>query len=155
MDIDTRNRVIGAVLWVVIFGLGYLLFDSIYSPYQEVLEQRKEQQMVRDRMEAVRDALIAYQRANEEFPSDLDGLVEFLKTDSTMVAQRDSLFARPESIPFDIDRFTYTTRETGNRFEYSRNDTLRPQIYLLQDPDSDDRIGSMERTTLLNASNWD
>lgn len=155
MDIDTRNRVIGAVLWVVIFGLGYLLFDSIYSPYQQVLEQRKEQQMVRDRMESVRDALIAYQRANEQFPESLDGLVDFLKTDSTMIAQRDSLFAKPTTIPFDVDRFTYTTRETGNRFEYSRNDTLRPQIYLLQDPDSGDRIGSMERTTLLNASNWD
>lgn len=155
MDIENRNRIIGAVLWIVIVGLGYLLFQSIYGPYQEVLEQRKEQQMVRERMEAIRDALIAYQRVNDEFPEDLDGLVEFLRTDSTMVAQRDSLFGRPTNVPFDLDRFTYTTRATGSRFEYSRNDTLRPQIYLLEDPDSEDRIGSMQRTTLLNASNWD
>jgi type II secretory pathway pseudopilin PulG len=155
MDIDKRNRIIGLVLWVVIIGLGYLLFDSIYTPYQEVLEQRREQQMVRDRMEAIRDALIAYQRTNEQFPENLDQLVEFLRTDSLMVAQRDSLFAKPRSIPFDLDRFTYTTRVNAERFIYTRNDTLRPQIYLLRDPASDDRIGSMERTTLLNAANWD
>lgn len=155
MDIDKRNRVIGLFLWVVIIGLGYVLFDSIWSPYQEVLEQRREQQEVRDRMESLRNALIAYERANEEFPENLDQLIEFLQTDSLMVARRDSLFADGFTNGFDLDQFTYSPRPPGNRFEYARNDTLRPQIYLLTDPDTDDRIGSLERTTLLNASNWD
>lgn len=155
MDIENRNRVIGLFLWLVIIGLGYLLFDSIWSPYQEVLEQRRAQTEVRDRMESIRDALIAYNRANEQFPENLDQLEEFLRTDSLMVAQRDSLFAKGFSSGFDLDRFTYTPRASGSRFEYARNDTLRPQIYLLTDPDSEDRIGSLQRTTLLNASSWD
>lgn len=155
MDIEKRNKIIGVVLWVVIFGLGYLLFDSIYTPYQQIVEQRAETEQVRSRMEAVRDALIAYQRSNEGFPANLDELVNFLKTDSLMIANGDSLFRRPASIPYDPDRFTYTVRPSGNRFNYALNDTLRPQIYLLQDPDTDDRIGSLERTTLLNAANWD
>lgn len=155
MDIENRNRIIGLFLWVVIIGLGYLLFDSIWSPYQEVLEQRREQQDVRNRMEVIRDALIAYNRANEQFPENLDQLIEFLRTDSLMVAQRDSLFARGFTNGVDLDRFVYSPRATGARFEYARNDTLRPQIYLLTDPDSDDRIGSLQRTTMLNASNWD
>ena len=155
MDIDNRNKIIGLVLWVVIIGLAYVLFDSIYTPYQQVVEQRKETEQVRDRMEAIRDALIQYQRDNETFPANLDSLVSYLKTDSLMVARADSMYRRPAHIPFDADRFTFTIRESGSRFEYALNDTLRPQIYLLVDPDSDDKIGSLERTTMLNASNWD
>lgn len=155
MDLEKRNKIIGLFLWVVIIGLAYVLFDSIYSPYQEVVEQRKEQQHVRERMEAIRDALIAYQRKNERFPENLDQLVEYLKTDSLMVARGDSLFRRPAHLEYSPDRFTYTLRASGARFEYALNDTLRPQIYLLRDPDTDDRIGSLERTTLLNAANWD
>jgi hypothetical protein len=34
------------------------------------------------------------------------------------------------------------------------NDTIRPPLYLLKDPGSDDAIGSLERITLLNAPNW-
>ncbi|HAC16473.1 MAG TPA: hypothetical protein DCE78_11095 [Bacteroidetes bacterium] len=155
MDIDNRNKIIGLVLWVVIFGLAYVLFDSIYTPYQKIVEQREETELVRDRMEAIRDALIQYQRDNDSFPATLDSLVTYLKTDSLMIAKADSMFGRPANIPFDVDRFTYTIRASGSRFEYARNDTLRPQIYLLSDPDSDDKIGSLERTTMLNASNWD
>jgi hypothetical protein len=155
MKIEHRNQIIGAFLWIVIFGLVYVLFDSIYTPYQKVVEQRKEQAMVRDRMEAIRDALIAYQRSNEKFPATLDELVEYLKTDSLMVARGDSMFNRPRSLPYNADLFTFSTRPSGARFNYALNDTLRPNIYLLSDPDSDDRIGSLERTTLLNASSWD
>jgi type II secretory pathway pseudopilin PulG len=155
MNIDSRNKIIGVVLWVVIIGLAYVLFDTIYTPYQQVVEQREETELVRARMESIRDALIQYQRDNETFPADLDMLVNYLKTDSTMVAQGDSLFGRPAAFPYDPDRFTYTIRESGSRFGYALNDTLRPQIYLLTDPDSEDRIGSMERTTLLNAASWD
>jgi type II secretory pathway pseudopilin PulG len=155
MNIDNRNKIIGVVLWVVIFGLAYVLFDSIYTPYQQVVEQRQETELVRERMEAIRDALIQYQRDNQNFPSSLDELVNYLKTNPVMVARGDSLFNRPAGISYDPDRFTYTIRATGSRFEYALNDTLRPQIYLLNDPDSDDRIGSLERTTLLNAANWD
>lgn len=155
MDIEKRNKIIGLVLWVVIIGLAYLLFDSIYTPYQKIVEQRAETEQVRARMEAIRDALIAYQRSNEKFPEDLDELVAYLKTDSLMIADGASLFTRPANIAYDPDRFTYTVRASGSRFNYALNDTLRPQVYLLQDPDSDDRIGSIERTTLLNAANWD
>lgn len=155
MNIEKRNTIIGAFLWIVIFGLVYVLFDSIYTPYQKVVEQRKEQAMVRERLEAIRDALIAYQRSNEKFPATLDELVEFLKTDSLMVARGDSMFMRPRSLGYNPDRFTFSTRVSGTRFNYALNDTLRPNIYLLSDPDSEDRVGSLERTTLLNASSWD
>jgi hypothetical protein len=34
------------------------------------------------------------------------------------------------------------------------NDTIRPQLYLLVNPGTDDRIGDLQRTTLLNAPSW-
>ena len=152
MDIDKRNRVIGLFLWVVIIGLSYVLFDSIWTPYQEVLEQRREQQEVRDRMESLRDALIAYERENEEFPEDLDQLIEFLQTDSLMVARRDSLFADGFTNGFNLDQFTYSPRPPGNRFEYAPQRHPSPRRFICSRIlIRKDRIGSLERTTMLNA----
>ena len=73
-----------------------------------------------------------------------------------MVAQRDSLFKDdPESgYTFKLDSLLYSPRAPHKRFEYTLNDTSRPPIYLLKDPDSDDKIGSLEKATLLNAPSW-
>ncbi len=153
MDIDTRNRIISAVLAVVIIGLAWLLYDSITSPYEQVEQQREVTEQVRHRMTVVREALVQYQRREEGFPETLDDLVEWLKTNEEMVEHGDSLFAFRPPHEYDPDSVIYSPR-TGNRFEYARNDTIRPNIYLLEDPDTDDRIGSLERTNLLNATNW-
>ncbi len=153
MDIDTRNRLISGFLAVVIIGLAWLLYDSIVSPYQQVLDQREVTDQVRHRMTVVRDALVEHQRRNSAFPESLDDLVEWLKTDEDMATVGDSLFAFRPPATYDPDSIPYSPR-TGNRFVYALNDTLRPNIYLLEDPDSDDAIGSLERTTLLNATNW-
>ncbi len=153
MDIDTRNRIISGVLAVVIIVLAWLLYDSITSPYQKVEEQREVTEHVRHRLTVVRDALVEHQRRNNQFPETLDDLVEWLKTNETMVERGDSLFKFRPPYEYDPDALIYSPR-TGNRFNYTLNDTLRPNIYLLEDPDTDDAIGSLERTTLLNATNW-
>ena len=44
-------------------------------------------------------------------------------------------------------------RDTSIRFTYTRNDTIRP-LYLLEDPTTDDAVGSLSRTTMRNAPNW-
>ena len=63
----------------------------------------------------------------------------------------DSVFGdgfMPDSLPF--------SPRTGNPFEYAVNDTGRVVIYLLKDPDSDDRIGALTPDiTLLNAASWE
>lgn len=153
MDIDTRNRIISAVLGVVIIGLAWLLYDSITSPYEKVEQQREITQQTRHRMMVVRDALVEHQRRNSAFPQSLDDLVEWLKTNDDMVAMGDSLFAFRPPHRYNPDSIVISPR-TGNRFNYTLNDTLRPNIYLLEDPDTDDAIGSLDRTTLLNATNW-
>jgi hypothetical protein len=153
MDIDTRNRIISAVLAVVIIVLAWLLYDSITTPYKQIEQQREVTEHVRHRMTVVRDALVEHQRRKNHFPQTLDDLVEWLKTDETMVARGDTLFKFRPPYQFHPDSLLYSPR-TGNRFQYALNDTLRPNIYLLEDPDTDDAIGSLDRTTLLNATNW-
>lgn len=155
MDIELRNKILTIVLGLIIIALAYLLYDSLVTPYQEVRERQALTEKVRQRLLDAKDAMIQYQTRNETFPptdGGLDSLVNFLKTDSMMIVMGDSLFGRTMDV-YNPDSLVYSPR-TGNRFIYTLNDTLRPQIYLLEDPDTDDTIGSLERTTMRNAPNW-
>lgn len=152
MDVERRNQLLSLVLAVIIIALGYYLYRSIHDPYQEVIEQEQMTERVRERMTSIRDVLIQYESNRDNFPpteGGLDSVVAYVQTDSLMVAQADSIL---RGIP--ADSLIFSPRPPHNRFEYTLNDTLRPQIYLLEDPDSDDRIGSLERTTQLNAASW-
>lgn len=155
MNVEKRNKLLSIVLGIIIIALGYYLYRSIVDPYQEVIEREQMTKQVRERMSTVRDALVHYDRRKGNFPpteGGLDSLVNFLKTDSLMVAARDSLF---DNASFNPDSIIYSPRPPHPRFEYTLNDTLRPPIYLLEDPDSEDKIGSLEKTTLRNAASWE
>lgn len=159
MDLEKRNQLLSIVLGIIIIVLGYYLYHSIVDPYQEVIEREQMTERVRHQMGNVRDALVQYERTEGEFPpteGGLDTLVKFLKTDSTMVARGDSLF-QPLRLDatYNPDSLIYSVRPPHPKFEYTLNDTLRPQIYLLEDPATDDKIGSLTKTTDLNAGNWE
>jgi hypothetical protein len=155
MNVDLRNKIISLVLFVVILALAYLLYDSITTPYEKVKQQQAMTEAVRTRMSNVRTALNRFKSANEnKFPANLDSLMLFVKTDSATVALSDSLFKEMPPFVFNVDSLLYSPR-TGNRFYYALNDTIRPNIYLLKDPDSNDVIGDTLRTTSLNAASWE
>jgi hypothetical protein len=157
MDIDKRNQLLTILLGVIIIGMGYYLYTSIVGPYQAVLEEEEMVERERHRMEVARDGIVQYNRRRGNYPpteGGLDSLVAFLKQDSLMVANGGSLFEfRPPST-YDPDSVVYSPRPPHSKFEYTLNDTLRPQLYLLENPNSEDQIGSLERTTMLNAPNW-
>lgn len=157
MDLETRNKFITIALGIIIILLSYYLYRSIVDPYQEVLDEREMTERVRHRMSIVRDAMIQYRNVKGQFPpSDggLDTLVAFLKTHELMVERGAQLFEERWPSVYNPDSITYSPRPPHNRFLYESNDTLRPPIYLLEDPDSEDRIGSLRTTTMLNAPNW-
>lgn len=158
MNVEQRNRLISIVLAIIIIALGYYLYRSIVDPYQEVIEREQMTERVRERMTTVREALNLYKRRVDSFPpSDggLDTLVQYLKTDSLMSIQADSILAPEDPAEeFNADSLIYSPRPPHSKFEYSVNDTLRPPIYLLKDPDSEDKIGSLENTTELNEASW-
>lgn len=157
MNITTRNNIITVILAVIILFLAWYLYRSIVDPYQEVLEEQEMLERERHRMEVVRDVLVQYKNRRGEFPpteGGLDSLVAFLNTDSLMVERGDSLFTFRAPSTYSADSVTYSPRPPHTRFEYTFNDTIRPSLYLLENTGTGDRIGDLERTTLLNAPNW-
>lgn len=158
MNIDSRNNIISIVLGIAIIVLGYFLYHAIVDPYQKVIEHQKMTERVHQRMANVRDGLIRYKSKYDEFPptdGGLDSLVHFLKTDSLMIAMGDSLFKEKPPSTYNPDSIIYSPRPPHKKFEYALNDTLRPQIYVLRDPDTDDHIGDLHSTTQLNAASWE
>ena len=159
MTVDRRNQIITVVLGIIIVVLGWFLYESITEPYEVVEQRQRMSDRVHQNMEHIRDGLIRFNRRNEHFPpteGGLDSLIQFIKTDSVMVAERDSIFKDyPESgYVFNLDSLVYSPRPPHKRFEYTLNDTLKPPVYLLKDPDTESTIGSLEKTTLLNAPSW-
>jgi hypothetical protein len=145
------NLIIQVVLAVIIIGLGYFLYISITEPYKVIERQREVTEQTRDRMSNIRTALINHERREGRYPHTLDSLHAYVLEDSFMVAGRDSIFGPG----IQVDSLIYSPR-TGRMFEYSVNDTSNVRIYLLEDPDTDDRIGS-ERpdVTRINAASWE
>lgn len=157
MNIDTRNRVLSIVLGIVIIALTWLLYDSIITPYQEVVEREAMTEQVRARMNTIKDVLIQYELRKGKYPpaeGGLDSVVQFVQTDSLMMNSRESMLTHLGE-PYSLDELIYSPRDQ-QRFKYSVNDTIRPPLYLLEDPseDSDDAIGSLTRTTMRNAPSW-
>ncbi len=141
---------IQVLLGIAIIALGYWLYVSITAPWAAVEQERAITAETRGQMNKVRLALITHERALDKFPSTLDSLIIWVRTDSATVADWDSLYG------LNPDSMLYSPR-TGNRFLYTLNDTGRVAIYLLKDPDSGDQIGSTnsDDITTLNAASWE
>ena len=157
MDIDTRNKILSVVLGISIIALSWLLYDSIVTPYQEVKEREAETERVRTRMLTLKDALVQQDSRYGHFPpteGGLDSIVTYLSTDSLMVAMGDTLFRQAPPLEYSPETIIVTPRASGARFIYTHVDSTRPPLYLLEDPDTDDAIGSLSRTTMRNAPNW-
>lgn len=156
MNIDTRNKILSVVLGLIIIALSYWLYDSIVTPYQVVEARKAETEGVRNRMLSLKDALVQYEARYGHFPpteGGLDSVVAYLSTDSMMVAMGDSIFSQIPPLTYSPESIILAPR-SGVRFSYTHNDTIRPPLYLLEDPDTDDAIGSLSRTTMRNAPNW-
>tara|TARA_R110000868_G_scaffold259361_6_gene517357 strand:+ start:4020 stop:4553 length:534 start_codon:yes stop_codon:yes gene_type:complete len=156
MNIDTRNKIISVVLSLIIVALSWWLYDSIVTPYKVVEARKAETAAVRNRLLTLKDALVQYEAKYGHFPptdGGLDSVVTYLSTDTLMIAMGDSLFSQLAPLTYSPESMIVTPR-SGTRFSYTHNDTIRPPLYLLEDPDTDDAIGSLSRTTMRNAPNW-
>lgn len=142
---------IQAGLAVVILVLAYFLFDAITSPWAAIEREQALTNRTRTRMDNVRVALRRFEEENQRFPKSIDSLAMFVRSDSILASNPDSIFGSS----FNPDSFLYSPR-SGRMFEYSLNDTSRVKIYLLKDPDSDDHIGSaLPDITQLHAASWE
>ena len=157
MNIDVQNKILSAVLGITIILLSWLLYDSIVTPYKVVEEQKAETERVRTRMLTLKDVIVNYEARYGHFPptdGGLDSVVTYLSTDSLMISMGDSLFRQMLPLQYSPESMVVSPRDTSLRFLYTRNDTIRPPLYLLEDPMTDDAVGSLSRTTMRNAPNW-
>ncbi len=162
MAILANNAVrtaVQVVLAIVIVVLGFLLYRSIRGPqelYERDLTLTRE---TRERMGFIRDAMRNYEFRYDRYPRSLDSLVTVLRTDPFFSAKRDSIFGLQDGRTLDLDSVIYSPR-TGERFNLDvvRDDSTGVTVYLLEDPASDDFIGTddPERAAgMLNAASWE
>ena len=145
---------IQVVLGIIIVALAYWLYVSITEPYQVILREERATDMTRQRMDHIRQAMIRFEADSSRFPMTLDSLVMYVKQDSAVRADAEDLFGtsfdsfNPDSLPF--------SPRTGERFELTVNDTSQVKTYLLEDPNSEDYIGTTAGdVTQLNAASWE
>ena len=143
---------IQAVLAVVIVFCSIWLVRSVTEPWIAVERAEELTEMTQTRMTQLRTGLVLYERQEDRFPGSLDSLIAWVRADSLIMLNPDSVF---EEIGVNLDSLLVSPR-TGSPFLYALNDTGRVHIYLLEDPDTDDRIGSANPDiTLLNAASWE
>jgi len=139
------------VLGIVIIVLAYFLYQSITAPYDRIERRQEITEQTRARMSQVRTALVDYERDSATYPDTLNLLLQHIRNDSILSTRQDSVFDGP----VDLDSLLYSPR-TGKRFQYAINDTGRIQTYLLEDPDTDDQIGTLTGDpTQANAASWE
>lgn len=146
---------IRAVLGLLIVGLVVVLYFVTVVPAQEAAAAQRQTDLTRERMGDLRTALITYRDSLGEYPSTLDSLVMYTRTDSAFAAQTEVQEERLR--PVSIDSLTMSPR-TGNPFRYEVvEDTTGLQIYWLGDPDMEaDSIGSRNpNPALRNAASWE
>lgn len=142
---------IQVVLGIIIIGLAYFLYYSITEPYERIERQQRLTEITRSRMSNIRTALIDYERDSASFPDSLSLLRQHIRADSLLSTRQDSLFGGP----INVDSLFYSPR-SGQQFQYTLSDTGRVETYLLQDPDTDDHIGTLSGDpTMTNAASWE
>jgi len=138
-------------LGIVILVLAYFLYESITEPYDRIERQQRITEQTRERMSNIRTALIDYERDSTSYPDSLDVLLRHIQNDSILATQQDSVFGGP----IDLDSLLFSPR-TGKAFQYTLSDTGRVETYLLQDPDTDDEIGTLTGDpTETNVATWE
>jgi hypothetical protein len=139
------------LLWVLIIALSYVLYRSITEPYVLIERQQELTDLTRMRMDKIRQVAIHFESQYDRFPATLDSLAMYAMQDSAFLTVRDSVLG----MSFPYDSLVFSPR-TGKRFSYAINDTARVNTYLLQDPDSNDKIGTLlADVTLVNAASWE
>jgi len=138
------------ILGIVIIGLAYFLYQSITEPYDRIERRQLMTEQTRVRMGHVRTGLIDYERDSASYPDSLNLLLQHIRRDSILSTRQDSIFGTS----INLDSLLYSPR-TGNRFQYTVSDTGRVETYLLEDPDTEDEIGTLSGDpTQANAASW-
>lgn len=148
---QTLRTGVQIVLGIAIIVLSYFLYQAITEPYERIERQEQLTEQTRMRMSNIRTALVDFDRDSNFFPDSLDTLLVHIQRDSILSTAQDSIFGGP----VNLDSLLYSPR-TGSRFLYTVSDTGKVETYLLEDPDTDDKIGTLSGDpTETNVASWE
>ena len=150
------DRAVRLVLSLVIVALAAALVYVIVVPAQKAAEAQALTALSRQRLSDLRTALTSYREQEAAYPSTLDSLALFARTDSTLQAR---IAAEEERAggAFVLDSIFVSPR-SGRRFQYAVvEDTSGTEIYWLGDPDvPGDSIGARDpNPAYRNAASWE
>lgn len=176
---------IHAILYVIIIGLIYLLIQvAIIEPRETVKLQNYYKSETRLRMMNLRESQILFEQKHGYFTDDLDSLINFVKTDSVVNAKitgtdsitgrssnpfenltvgafvPDSLFKSPRSgkyflMEVDSSLIVDTVIDRRGRIKGIDSTFVRGTRYVIQSPDSKDKIGDKDNDALKNTASWE
>ena len=185
MSTKSEPWYIHAILLVIIAVLVVLLIQvSIVEPGRIVKLQKYHKTESRARMANLREAQILWQEQFGKFTDNLDSLIEFVKFDTNVAKIRtgidtitgkpsdpftalahgefsaDSLFLSPRSYQrfiFEVDTTIISDTVIDRRGRIRGIDTTITigTRYLIQSPDSDDRVGDVDNDALKNTASWE
>lgn len=138
------TRVFSIFFLLVAIGLGYFLYDRIYSRIEQEREVRRIEANIIEKLKMIREAEIAYQAIHGQYTSDWDKLLSFIDTGKIYLIQkteeiitlpygadsisvqidtlgsvpvRDSLFSEQKYPNFNLDRLPYIPGKPNTRFD--------------------------------------
>ena len=173
------------VLWVVIAILVVLLIQvSIIEPTEVIRLDNYNKTESRARMTNIKQAEILYEELHGKYSDNIDSLVNFIKTDSTVKAliagidtntskstnpftdlshgafTLESLYTSPRSGEYfviKVDTLLELDTIVNRRGKFVKVDstTTIGTRYVIESPDSDDKIGDLYSDALRNTSSWE
>jgi hypothetical protein len=176
---------IHAVLYVIIAILVVILIKvAIIDPTEHIQSENYYRSESHLRMDNLRQAQILWERQNKQFSDDLDQIISFIKTDSTVknlmvgidtltnrstnpfknltsgLFEPDSLKFSPKShTPFIMQVDTSTTIDTviNRRGKIVKVDTniVIGSFYVIECPDGYGTIGDLKSASLKNTASWE
>ncbi len=73
------KTILQIVLFIVIFGLSYAIYESIQQPIRFQEKQDARAKAVIDRLKNIRDVQVAYRNLNNRYTGSFDTLIDFVK----------------------------------------------------------------------------
>jgi len=136
---------------VIVVLLGILLY-VLYEPYQIREQEETFRRESRARMTNIRQAQLLYISEHNQYASNLDTLVAFIKTRPDSVLQ---VLSRPLVLTSFVPESLLLAPKSGRPYRLTSVDTTVIKKYLLEDPDGYGSIGSLTDDTRVNKATWE
>lgn len=121
------------ILTVVIFAgalaVGYLLYDSIDSTIEEAKEIKRVEDLVKAKLEMIRDAQIAYQGSYGDYADTWEELIAYVDSGKIWLIQRTEKITM---LAYGAERSEFLVDTLG--FKAVRDSLFKPQDYPNFDP---------------------